>query len=457
LLSLNQQDYPRQLIEIVVVDDGSPRFDEQAIRDAAPGLDVQVAQQARQGFGLSRARNLGARIAQGEIVVFLDCDMLATPGFLTAHVSPHQRIDHAVVVGSRHHVDLDGPGGPTAEALLHTLASAPQSFGRDLGLEHAGEPPWRATLLTAWRDLRDPRSVPYRIASGGNLSIRREFYWEVGGTSERFVQWGGEDIEFAYRAAQAGAFFVIGRDALAWHQGLMHGISPSERQSQRSQQDLLADLIPLAPFRRPWSPRRHTVPRLLLDADGNTDGMAIIAFLDELFTLIPDTIVRFDSLSSEARLALDRAYDADGRVLGPGEETPEGARCAPLRAQCRGADGAHAATTLQAACEELLDGSAAAGASGEGTVKVWLASAEARLRWSLDLADEDVPQAVGEAFGFSPSRGGPRTPVSAGGAAPEDIEAAVESLRRFFWRLPQPLRRVLVRCVNAAYRLSARR
>ena len=80
LAGLARQAWPRALLEVVVVDDGSePPLELPALPVPAP-LDVKLVRQARRGFGLARARNAGARAAAHPILVFLDGDTIAEAG-----------------------------------------------------------------------------------------------------------------------------------------------------------------------------------------------------------------------------------------------------------------------------------------------------------------------------------------------------------------------------------------
>lgn len=78
--SLRAQDF--RPLEIIVVDDGS--------RDESPriceGLGVTVLRQTHQGPG--RARNLGAQAAQGNILAFVDADMVLDEGYISRLVAP---------------------------------------------------------------------------------------------------------------------------------------------------------------------------------------------------------------------------------------------------------------------------------------------------------------------------------------------------------------------------------
>lgn len=78
--SLTVQTYPS--IEIIVVDDGST--DETV--DVVQRYGVTLLRQEHQGP--ARARNLGARIASGDILIFLDADQTFPPDFIQKLVEP---------------------------------------------------------------------------------------------------------------------------------------------------------------------------------------------------------------------------------------------------------------------------------------------------------------------------------------------------------------------------------
>ena len=91
LAGLEGQRWPRELFEVVIVDDGS----DPPLARPASTLDVRVVRQARRGFGLARARNTGARAAAHDILVFLDGDVIPEAGLLATHARWHQVVSDA--------------------------------------------------------------------------------------------------------------------------------------------------------------------------------------------------------------------------------------------------------------------------------------------------------------------------------------------------------------------------
>ena len=82
--SLLALDYPPELLEIVVVDDGS-RDLTRALLEAMGDAVVVVAQAHR---GRAAARNAGVRAARGEVIAFTDADCAVEPAWLSELVAP---------------------------------------------------------------------------------------------------------------------------------------------------------------------------------------------------------------------------------------------------------------------------------------------------------------------------------------------------------------------------------
>lgn len=224
LTALAHQSLGRERFEVVLVDDApDPGAVEQVLSALERELPIRTA--ATGGRGAARARNTGARLARGELLLFLDDDTLATPGLLEAHLAAHDRPDDAAVVHGAVtdlsafaltpeprplRAGLTGARGRTIEpATVADLAAAVPLFG-----------PRRSFIeRTARKVTGSPGYAALRWLSciGTSTSVRRTVFDRVGGFDEHYGElWGGEDLELGLRLAASGATFEL-LDETAYH------------------------------------------------------------------------------------------------------------------------------------------------------------------------------------------------------------------------------------------------
>ena len=272
LAGLERQTYPRNLFEVVVVDDGS---DPPLVKPETE-LDLRVEYQEDLGFGLARARNTGARAADGDIVLFLDCDMIPEESWLAAHARWHHAASDAVTMGFRFHVDVDGFSALDVRERRGSLSELFE--GREVT-----RPEWIEVHLARTRELTSGDDDIFRVITGGNFGISRSFFETVGGFDETFTQWGAEDREFAYRAYARGSLLVPERDALCWHQGAGATLSDDERRSLGLQFAKMSQLVPHRVYRRERSGKSFTVPQFVVTLQtSDAPAEAILANVEEL-------------------------------------------------------------------------------------------------------------------------------------------------------------------------------
>ncbi len=187
LKHMAQQTLPLDQFEVIVVDDGSTDKTPEIVTGVAWPFTCSYLQQ--QNKGAAAARNLGAQKAYGEWLVFLDADMVTTPGFLEQHI--RGLIDHApgtLVIGRVR-------SWPPSRQFWHERVIDPESVGKDYG--------------------ELSRKVPFYLAYSCNLSISRRCFLSLDGFDETFTAF--EDTDLAYRAMQHGHDLWYQSTALAYH------------------------------------------------------------------------------------------------------------------------------------------------------------------------------------------------------------------------------------------------
>ncbi|HUX46086.1 MAG TPA: glycosyltransferase family 2 protein [Terracidiphilus sp.] len=173
---LFRQSCPAEDYEIVVVVDGSADGTVEALRALDPPCDFRVVVQKNRG--LAGARNTGFRVAEGEVVLFVDDDMLCDPELVAAHLQAHRQDDGIVGIGA---LFLSEESPPSLAA---------ECFRREIGAAHLQA---RAPADTSWRR---------EDCVFSNSSLRREMLIDLGGFDEGFRM--REDLEFGARLFSVG-------------------------------------------------------------------------------------------------------------------------------------------------------------------------------------------------------------------------------------------------------------
>lgn len=296
LRALANQEYPADLLEIVVADDGSP---------SAPVVPrgVRVVSQPDLGFRAAAARNRGVEASTGEILCFLDADTSPEPGYVRAMSRLPALLPEAVTVGRRRHADLTGVD-PTAPVA--TVAPAVE----------LPEPQWLLDAYARTENLLHADDRSYRYVIGAVMACSREMFDDVGGFEESFTSYGGEDWEWAHRAWQAGAVFAHVPDAVAWHDGPEWAGRPGvDRVREGNAQTLaLSTLIPInGSAGRGLLP---STPDLAVHLVGDASPAATFLCVDSLLAAFPRATVILDAtpstpaLTSDPRVAVGAVPDA---------------------------------------------------------------------------------------------------------------------------------------------------
>lgn len=157
--------------QVIVVDDGST---DQSSAFLAGGRYSGVNLQKAQGLGVARARNAGAALSSGDLLIFCDAHTTVSPGWLERLLAifTNPQIDAAcTAIGS---------------------VARPQDVG------YGGT--WDAQLNFRW--LPQPgggAATPVPFAPGGCIVVRRHVFEDSGGFQHQFRVWGYEDQEFSLR------------------------------------------------------------------------------------------------------------------------------------------------------------------------------------------------------------------------------------------------------------------
>ncbi|GGL47639.1 glycosyltransferase [Planomonospora parontospora] len=409
LAALAGQSYPAHLTEVIVVDDGGgPAL---RIGEIAPER-TRIVPSRPGGWGRAWACQTGADAAEGEVIHWLDADMVPFREHVEAQLRWHHLADYLVVLGSLRFTDVSA-GLPSA-AEVHAAVAG----GRveELFPPETTEPhDWVEEFLARTDDLRDCPIDAYNVHCGATASVSARLLRAAGGMDTSLVL--GEDTELGYRLAQQGAVFVPEREARSRHLGL-HTVGTREAEVKRHNWPLIAERVPELRWLRTHPTRRRLVPYVdvVVDVAGaryedvraTVDGVLASTLPDLAVTLVGP----WSALTAERRSPLDDplldlrlargTYEHDGRVAfteDPGEDSaPAMFR---LRLPAGWVPGPDTLRNLTADADTDCAGVVDVVLDGHGDLvaaRLERTAAMTRARF-LAAADEDLDDVVHQTFG----------------------------------------------------------
>jgi glycosyltransferase involved in cell wall biosynthesis len=179
--------------EVIVVVDGCPDGSMEIVERLAAGRP-RLRGVYIENSGDMAARDAGARAAASDVVLFVDDDVVASPGLVSGHAARHAGDGPPQLVLGYMPMEL---GAPTAENVAGRVY-AREYEGR---CEHYEE---------------DPLS-PVRDLWGGNFSMPREAALSIGLANPRFTEHYHADRDFGIRCLDAGVTGVFDRALHATH------------------------------------------------------------------------------------------------------------------------------------------------------------------------------------------------------------------------------------------------
>jgi glycosyltransferase involved in cell wall biosynthesis/peptidoglycan/xylan/chitin deacetylase (PgdA/CDA1 family) len=204
LRSLMVQDFPPEYYEIIVVVDGSTDGTAQMLRDWKPACSLRVMESSHRGPGA--ARNIGFRAAVGDLVLFLDDDLMCTPGLLRQHCSSHLGSEPLVIHGP---IYVSPESSKTI--IRYITERGYERYYRPLDSDMELRFPDKITSFSAISSMLN--SSMNVLSSMANSSISRETLLASGGFDERLLA--AEDLELGLRLWKIGTRFRFQPAAIA--------------------------------------------------------------------------------------------------------------------------------------------------------------------------------------------------------------------------------------------------
>jgi len=298
LASLAAQDYPEDLMEVVVLDDGGGE-EPVVIGEYAPKNTRLIRiHEVSDGWGRSNATDIGIKATTGDIIYWCDSDMILFRDNVRQHAKWAHFIPEAATIGEKGYIE---EWDYTPEEVYRKVLEG--TIGDDYDPTTLHEH-WSKEIYRKTDDLNDSDGRNYSTHMGACATVTRAVYDRTFGQDTRLHL--GEDTEIAYQLWQAGAVFIPAHDARSWHMG------PGTVQHQ-------GELV--AWHNDVHFAQRMAIPRYRRKADNRIWEVPLIKVVTEV---TPET-------AKYARPAIDRILnntqtDVHVVLVGPWSELHEGRR-----------------------------------------------------------------------------------------------------------------------------------
>lgn len=179
--------------EFIVSDDGSKENIEKFLKDEFKGekkLKVILVKQEDLGFRASRARNNGARVATGDLLIFIDSDIIMPSDFIETFYKKrkHGRINLSRSIRLSKEMSEKITVEDIKKDKMEQYIDKKQYF---YNIERYYKNRFYSIFMKkkqAWKF----RSMAF--------SMYKKDYIKIDGMDEKFIGWGSEDAEFGTRA-----------------------------------------------------------------------------------------------------------------------------------------------------------------------------------------------------------------------------------------------------------------
>ncbi len=306
LEALTGLEYPRELFEVIVVDDGSDSPPEELVRHFDRRLAVTLLEQEH--AGPAAARNRGADRARGEVLAFTDDDCAPAADWLDK-LSAHFAVRPDSVVGGRTLNSLpDNPYATASQLLTDYLYEYCQRHEKD-----------------------------WQFFASNNLAIRTEQFRAIGGFDTRsFKRSAAEDRDLCERLLEHGCTLTSAPEVLVHH---AHDLRLRTYSRQHFTYGRGACSLRRARARRSQGPPKIEPPRFYLDmlrypfSDDHGTGAAGVLSLLLAWSQVAHTAGFFwqravaakpiDSSLPEPRQTLEDTDDPPPPALRPAHPRPD--------------------------------------------------------------------------------------------------------------------------------------
>ena len=214
LASLSNQTYPKNLIEVIIVQDDGCEDINMIYGEFAKQLQLKLIKIKRIGYTPCRLRNAGIRNARGDVIFSIDFDIICPPETVEDHMKWFHVSDRVATFGLRKFVDVSNIPLQEMKFKKDYLMALPDITSISNTIEDC-----RIDKRLPEVKIIKSHPFPCNCFHGCNIAYRRDTAMKVGLWDEDFdFYYGREDMEFGHRLWKNGTFLIYEPKATVLHQ-----------------------------------------------------------------------------------------------------------------------------------------------------------------------------------------------------------------------------------------------
>lgn len=206
-----QEDSEEGEFEAVVVDDGSSDDTWEYIKDVNKTYPIKYIYLPRsENSCRSRTRNYGWKAAEGEIIIFIDADIIVKRNHLKEVKRCYAFNKDIAIIGLRKNLQEDITNESVKDGSVYEIYEQAEN-----------KIPYLEDRDYAYNKLSynlNMHRFPWLLVFSCNLVVRKSHLEEIGGFDEGFKSWGAEDLDVGYRLFKKGYRLISDYRLLGFHQ-----------------------------------------------------------------------------------------------------------------------------------------------------------------------------------------------------------------------------------------------